>query len=155
MLALRRLASSKDVMPKFHGIKPSILNSFSGSGILVYSTAHKVYKLTIKELRKPNSDMDCLGTFRDLDRWLGNENSGLENAVRLRRPEGFIGPSFREFVRDNLRRGTELRADDSPGYHIMAVMGRRNIVTNTSDGVDPAHVVMSRVHRDAPLLDRW
>jgi transposase-like protein len=63
--------------------------------------------------------------------------------------------SLHEFVSNNVTKGAEIRTDGWKGYNGIETMGYRHIVTNISDGRDPAHVVMPRVHRVASLLDRW
>ena len=75
--------------------------------------------------------------------------------IRMAKIPDLSAPSLRGFVRDNVRRGAELRTDAWSGYNGIGVMGYRHIVTNISDTGDPAHVVMPRVHRVASLLDRW
>ena len=75
--------------------------------------------------------------------------------IRMAQIPDLSAPSLRRFVRDNVRRGSELRTDAWSGYNGIEVMGYRHIVTNISDTGDPAHVVMPRVHRVASLLDRW
>jgi len=75
--------------------------------------------------------------------------------IRMAQIPDLSALGLREFVRDNVRRGSELRTDAWSGYNGIEVMGYRHIVTNISDTGDPAHVVMPRVHRVASLLDRW
>jgi transposase-like protein len=75
--------------------------------------------------------------------------------IRMAQIPDLSAPSLRRFVRDNVRRGSELRTDAWSGYNGIEVMGYRHIVTNILDTGDPAHVVMPRVHRVASLLDRW
>lgn len=75
--------------------------------------------------------------------------------IRMAKIPDLSAPGLRGFVRDNVRRGAELRTDAWSGYNGIEVMGYKHIVTNISDTGDPAHVVMPRVHRVASLLDRW
>jgi len=75
--------------------------------------------------------------------------------IRMAQIPDLSASSLRGFVRDNVRRGSELRTDAWSGYNGIEVMDYRHIVTNISDTGDPAHVVMPRVHRVASLLDRW
>ena len=63
--------------------------------------------------------------------------------------------SLNEFVLNNVQRGAEIRTDGWKGYAGIKKLGYRHMVTNISASVDPAHVVMPRVHRVASLLDRW
>jgi hypothetical protein len=64
-------------------------------------------------------------------------------------------PNLSGFVRDNVRKGSELQTDAWSGYNGIEAMGYKHIVINISDSGDPAHVVIPRVHRVASLLDRW
>lgn len=75
--------------------------------------------------------------------------------IRMAQIPDLSALSLRGFVKDNVRRGSELRTDAWSGYNGIEVMGYGHIVTNISDTGDPAHVVMPRVHRVASLLDRW
>ena len=75
--------------------------------------------------------------------------------IRMAQIPDLSALSLRGFVRDNVRRGSELRTDAWSGYNGIEVMGYKHSVTNVADSGDPAHVVMPRVHRVASLLDRW
>jgi hypothetical protein len=75
--------------------------------------------------------------------------------IRMTKIPDLSAPSLRRFVRDNVQRGAEIRTDGWSGYNVIEVMGYKHTMTSISNSGDPAHVVMSRVHRVASLLDRW
>ena len=63
--------------------------------------------------------------------------------------------SIHEFILNNVEKGATIHSDGWSGYKGIDLLGYKHLVTNISDGGDPAHVVMPRVHRVASLLDRW
>ena len=63
--------------------------------------------------------------------------------------------SIHEFILNSVEKGATIHSDGWSGYKGIELLGYRHLVTNISDGGDPAHVVMPRVHRVASLLDRW
>ena len=61
----------------------------------------------------------------------------------------------RDFVLDNIERGSEVRTDGWGGDNDIGRYRFTHLVTNLSESGDPAHVVMPEVHRIASLLKRW
>ena len=75
--------------------------------------------------------------------------------IRMAKIPDVSARSLRQFICDNVQRGSELRTDGWSGYKGIEAMGYKHTVVNISDSGDPAHVSMPRVHRVAALLDRW
>lgn len=63
--------------------------------------------------------------------------------------------SLHEFILNNVKKGATIHSDGWNGYKGIETLGYKHLVSNISDGGDPAHVVMPRVHRVASLIDRW
>ena len=75
--------------------------------------------------------------------------------VRLRRIRDVSAGSLMAFVRGTVLPGATIQTDGWRGYAGLAAAGYRHQVTVISGSVDPAHVVMPRVHKVASLLERW
>lgn len=75
--------------------------------------------------------------------------------VRLRRIRDVSAGSLMAFVRGTVLPGATIQTDGWRGYAGLAAAGYRHQVTVISGSVEPAHVVMPRVHKVASLLKRW
>ncbi len=75
--------------------------------------------------------------------------------IRLRWVPDLSAPVLRGFVKDSIAPASTVHTDGWPSYQGLAKLGFRHTVTNLSTSGDPAHVLMSAVHRVASLLKRW
>jgi len=75
--------------------------------------------------------------------------------VRLRRIRDVSADSLLAFVRTTVEPGSTVHTDGWRGYAGLADAGYHHQVTVISANIDPAHVVMPRVHKVASLLKRW
>ena len=75
--------------------------------------------------------------------------------IRLRWVPDLSAPVLRGFVKDSIVPASTVHTDGWPSYQGLAKLGFRHTVTNLSTSGDPAHVLMSAVHRVASLLKRW
>ena len=75
--------------------------------------------------------------------------------IRLRWVPDLSAPVLRGFVKDSIAPASTVHTDGWPSYQGLAKLGLRHTVTNLSTSGDPAHVLMSAVHRVASLLKRW
>ena len=75
--------------------------------------------------------------------------------IRLRRIEDVSADSLLPFVQGAVVPGSVVHTDGWSGYSGLAAAGYQHQVTVISDGRDPAHEVMPRVHTVASLLKRW
>ena len=75
--------------------------------------------------------------------------------IRLRRLTDVSGDSLVAFVQSAAEPGATIHTDGWSGYARLAALGYRRKITPIGDGLDPAHVVMPRVHLVASLLKRW
>ena len=75
--------------------------------------------------------------------------------IRLRWVPDLSAPVLRGFVKDSIAPASTVHTDGWPSYQGLAKLGFRHPVTNLSTSGDPAHVLMSAVHRVASLLKRW
>jgi len=75
--------------------------------------------------------------------------------IRMSRIPDVTGDSLCSFVKASVRPGSVIHTDGWPAYRGLGKCGYVHRPTNISAGVDPAHVVMPRVHRVASLVDRW
>jgi transposase-like protein len=75
--------------------------------------------------------------------------------IRLRRVKDLSADSLLPFVQGAVVPGTVVHTDGWSGYSGLAAAGYQHQVTVISDGCDPAHEVMPRVHTVASLLKRW
>ena len=75
--------------------------------------------------------------------------------IRLRWVPDLSAPVLRGFVKDSIVPASTVHTDGWPSYQGLAKLGFRHTVTNLSGSSDPAHVLMSAVHRVASLLKRW
>ena len=74
--------------------------------------------------------------------------------IRLRWVPDLSAPVLRGFVKDSIAPASTVHTDGWPSYQGLAKLGLRHTVTNLSTSGDPAHVLMSAVHRVASLLKR-
>ena len=63
--------------------------------------------------------------------------------------------SLHGFISNSVEKGSEVRSDGWSGYKGLEKKGYSHDAVNISESGDPAHVVMSRVHRVASQLNRW
>jgi transposase-like protein len=75
--------------------------------------------------------------------------------IRLRRITDVSACNLLTFVHGAVEPGASIHTDGWRGYSGLAAAGYRHQVTVISDGSDPAHEVMPRVHLVASLLKRW
>ena len=75
--------------------------------------------------------------------------------IRLRRVKDLSADSLLPFVQGAVVPGSVVHTDGWSGYSGLAAAGYQHQVTVISDGRDPAHEVMPRVHTVASLLKRW
>ena len=75
--------------------------------------------------------------------------------IRLRRVKDLSADSLLPFVQGAVVPGSVVHTDGWSGYCGLAAAGYQHRVTVISDGRDPAHEVMPRVHTVASLLKRW
>jgi transposase-like protein len=75
--------------------------------------------------------------------------------IRMNRIPDVSGDSLSSFVKASVRPGSVIHSDGWPAYRGLGKCGYVHRPTSISAGVDPAHVVMPRVHRVASLVDRW
>ena len=75
--------------------------------------------------------------------------------IRLRRLTDVSGASLVAFVQGAAEPGATIHTDGWSGYARLATLGYRHKITPITSGLDPAHVVMPRVHLVASLLKRW
>jgi transposase-like protein len=75
--------------------------------------------------------------------------------VRLRHIPNVKTETLERFVTDVVERGATVHTDGWIGYRNLSKLGYTHRVTNQSKSPDPAHVLMSGVHRIASLLKRW
>lgn len=75
--------------------------------------------------------------------------------IRLRRITDVSANSLLTFIQGAVEPGATIHTDGWRGYSGLAAAGYRHQVTVISDGLDPAHEVMPRVHLVASLLKRW
>ena len=75
--------------------------------------------------------------------------------IRLRRVKDVFANSLLPFVQGAVVPGLVVHTDRWSGYCGLAAARYQHRVTVISDGRDPAHEVMPRVHNVASLLKRW
>ena len=75
--------------------------------------------------------------------------------IRLRRIKDVSADSLLPFVQSVVAPGSAVHTDGWRGYSGLANAGYQHPITVISDGLDPAHEVMPRVHTVASLLKRW
>ena len=75
--------------------------------------------------------------------------------IRLKRVKDAFAESLLAFVREAVEPGATIHTDGWRGYSNLPAAGYKHRVTNISDGKEPAHEVMPRVHNVAALLKRW
>ncbi len=75
--------------------------------------------------------------------------------IRLRRIKDVSSGCLLPFVRSAVAPGSVVHTDGWSGYRGLAAAGYQHQVTVISDGPEPAHEVMPRVHTVASLLKRW
>src|SRR4249919_808011 len=75
--------------------------------------------------------------------------------IRLRRVKDVSAESLLAFLQDAVAPGATIHTDGWRGYAGLPAAGYRHQVTVVSGGSEPAHEVMSRVHKVAALLERW
>jgi len=75
--------------------------------------------------------------------------------IRLRRIKDVSSGCLLPFVRNAVAPGSVVHTDGWSGYRGLAAAGYQHQVTVISDGPEPAHEVMPRVHTVASLLKRW
>ena len=75
--------------------------------------------------------------------------------IRLQRIKNGSADSLLPFVQATVAPGSEIHSDGWLGYAGLDKAGYKHRVTVISDGFDPAHVVMPRVHLVASFLKRW
>src|SRR5271167_880911 len=75
--------------------------------------------------------------------------------IRLRRIKDVSADSLLPFVQSVVAPGSAIHTDGWRGYSGLANAGYQHQITVISDGLDPAHEVMPRVHTVASLLKRW
>ena len=75
--------------------------------------------------------------------------------IRLRRIADVSADNLLAFVQSIAASGATIHTDGWRGYSRLVAAGYRHQVTIISDGCDPAHEVMPRVHLVASLLKRW
>jgi transposase-like protein len=75
--------------------------------------------------------------------------------IRLRRIKDVSADSLLPFVQSVVAPGSAVHTDGWRGYSGLANAGYQHQITVISDGLDPAHEVMPRVHTIASLLKRW
>ena len=75
--------------------------------------------------------------------------------IRLRRIKDVSAGSLLPFVQNVVAPGSAVHTDGWRGYSGLANAGYQHQITVISDGLDPAHEVMPRVHTVASLLKRW
>ena len=144
-------------------------------GLGSYETAwtwlHKLRRAMVRP------DRDCLSGTVEVDetyvggpeegqrgRKIGNkeivavaaEKSGRGmGRIRLQRIKDVSGDSLIPFVQRSVVPGAIVHTDGWRGYSGLTAAGYQHQVTVISDGSDPAHVAMPRVHNVASLLKRW
>jgi len=79
----------------------------------------------------------------------------LLGRIRLQQIGDVSTDSLLPFVQGAVERGAMVHTDGWRGYAGLAAAGYQHQVTVLSDGSDPAHEVMPRVHLVASLLKRW
>ncbi len=75
--------------------------------------------------------------------------------IRLRRVKDVSAESLLAFLQEAVEPGATIHTDGWRGYAGLPAAGYRHQVTVISDGSEPAHEVMPRVHKVAALLKRW
>ena len=75
--------------------------------------------------------------------------------IRLRRVKDVSSDCLLPFVQNSVSPGSVVHTDGWSGYRGLAAAGYQHQVTVISDGPEPAHEVMPRVHTVASLLKRW
>lgn len=75
--------------------------------------------------------------------------------IRLRRVKDVSSDCLLPFVQNAVAPGSVVHTDGWSGYRGLAAAGYQHQVTVISDGPEPAHEVMPRVHTVASLLKRW
>jgi transposase-like protein len=75
--------------------------------------------------------------------------------IRLRHVKDVSADSLLPFVQGAVAAGSVVHTDGWSGYSGLAAAGYQHQVTVISDGPEPAHEVMPRVHNVASLLKRW
>ena len=75
--------------------------------------------------------------------------------IRLRRVKDVSSDCLLPFVQNAVSPGSVVHTDGWSGYRGLATAGYQHQVTVISDGSEPAHEVMPRVHTVASLLKRW
>jgi transposase-like protein len=75
--------------------------------------------------------------------------------IRLRRIKDVSSDCLLPFVQNAVAPGSVIHTDGWSGYRGLAAAGYQHQVTVISDGPEPAHEVMPRVHTVASLLKRW
>ena len=75
--------------------------------------------------------------------------------IRLRRVKDVSSDCLLPFVQNAVSPGSVVHTDGWSGYRGLATAGYQHQVTIISDGSEPAHEVMPRVHTVASLLKRW
>lgn len=75
--------------------------------------------------------------------------------IRLSYVADVSAGSLLPFVQGAVEPGTKVHTDGWLGYTGLGAAGYQHQVTFISNGADPAHVVMPRVHLVASLLKRW
>jgi transposase-like protein len=75
--------------------------------------------------------------------------------IRMKRVSDVSGDSLVPFVRESVMPGSPVHTDGWHGYDGLAQEGYIHTVTNIKRSGRPAHEMMPRVHRTAPLLKRW
>ncbi len=75
--------------------------------------------------------------------------------IRLRRVKDVSSDCLLPFVQNAVSPGSVVHTDGWSGYRGLAAAGYQHQVTVISDGPEPAHEVMPRVHTVASLLKRW
>jgi transposase-like protein len=87
---------------------------------------------------------------------LAAEKSGRGiGRIRLRRLADVSADSLVAFVQDSAEPGALIHTDGWSGYARLAPLGYQHKVTPITSALDPAHVVMPRVHLVASLFKRW
>jgi transposase-like protein len=80
---------------------------------------------------------------------------GACGRARLARIPDCSGPVLSEFVLANCAPEAVIYTDGWAGYLPLGETDVTHIVTVTTSSIDPAHVLMPRVHRVSALLKRW
>lgn len=75
--------------------------------------------------------------------------------IRLSHVADASASSLLPFIQDAVEPGASVHTDGWLGYNGLKDAGYQHQVTFISNGTDPAHVVMPRVHLVASLLKRW